>query len=213
MYFMCCAQANGGGIGTFFREDFREELDCLLGFNDDKERCPKPDTIIFNSGLHDQKDNLYDFNFFETHLRSLISSWKIRYADLEEGNVWFVWKGNMNEFDKSVMDGKGDFNVMAKRVIDSFSLPFVDISGVKDYVPRFDENLHLPKGGIEVYTRDSLHFGSYARGDHDIRISGTISMLTTQLLLHELCNNMYFGKGRENRERDFGKLVKTKDWN
>ena len=52
-------KSNQLGIGTFFREDFEHELDCLLGVpnaNNDRKKCVQPDLIVMNSGLHDDKD-------------------------------------------------------------------------------------------------------------------------------------------------------------
>jgi hypothetical protein len=140
----------------------------LLGFHADKERCPKPDTIIFNSGLHDGINDRNDPSYFEPHLKELIGSWKKRYIELDEGNVYMIWKGNQGG---DWADNKKDtvsLNVKAKRVMDYYGIPFVNISGVKSYVPRYDKHLDLPEGGPEIYTTDGNHFGSIARDQNPV---------------------------------------------
>ena len=66
-----------------------------LGFKGDFINCPKPDTIVFNSGLHDPRGNRYHNSVFENSLVKLIKSWKVRYAKLRKGNVNFIFKGSI----------------------------------------------------------------------------------------------------------------------
>ena len=85
-------KANKLGIKTFFREEFQDELNCILGFvgQGRKKECPKPDFIIINSGLHDDKKKP---DYFQDKLRALLENWKKKYKHMAEGNVEIFWRG------------------------------------------------------------------------------------------------------------------------
>jgi hypothetical protein len=99
--------------------------------------------------------------------------------------VRVVWKGDL--LPKRL---EHDLNDEAKSVMDEFGIPFVNVSRVFQYVPRYDKHKNR-KGikGISKYTADQMHFGSIARGDHDGKINGAISMLITQMVLDRLCES------------------------
>ena len=201
---------NDLGIQTFFRPEFQEELDCLLGFSDDHINCPKPDTIIFNSGLHDPRGNAFYNNAFEDSLVKLVKMWKQRYASLRKGNVNFIFKGNtgLGPEDGPKME---KLNEISERVMNYFDLSFVDISNVTAYVPRFSKYLKYPFGGLRMYTPEGVHFGTIARHSHGANEGiGTISMLITQCILQELCDNIK--SKHANGDSSYGLLVKNKDW-
>merc|ERR1719231_1346396 len=172
--------------------------------------CPKPDTIVFNSGLHDPRGNNFYNNAFENSLMKLIKEWKIRYAQKRKGNVNFIFKGNTG---LGVEDGPKmeKLNEISKKVMDYFDLAFVDISNVTAYVPRYSKYLSYPNGGYRMYTPEGIHFGTIARHSKGAQEGiGTISMLITQYILQELCDNI--PRRRAAGDHSYGLLVKKDEW-
>lgn len=201
--------ANKMGMQTFFDEVFDDELDCLLGFSEDDKRCPKPDTIIFNSGLHDPTKTPEDFDQFGDLLSQLIKNWKRQYAELHKGNVNFIFKGNLNLGTDHVALTK--LNDISKTIMNHFDLAYVDISNVTSYVPRYSKYLMYPQGGTRMYSPDGHHFGAIARQERGAEQGiGTISMLITQMVLQELCDNLT--SKRISGEYTYGLIVKPKEW-
>ena len=152
-------------------------------------RCPKPDIIIMNSGLHDDKK---DPHYFVEHLQYLFEEWKKKFHDLDEGPVKLVWK--------SLLEGSGDddlyppgmlkeWNELTYDVTKHFNVPFVNISNAFKYVPRYAKD-------EELYTPDNLHFGAIGRSEpEDKHLVGSVSTVITQMLLHEICSgrDQFFG--------------------
>ena len=85
-----------------------------------------------------------------------------------------------------------EWNKYAQQITKKYHIPFVNISDVFSYVPKYKET-------PSYYTYDNIHFGSLAR-DQDLSVSGTISMLITQKLLKIICDH------------DGWKLISQKDW-
>ena len=102
-------------------------------------------------------------------------------------------------------------NDISKKVMDYFDLSFVDISNVTAYVPRYSKYLSYPEGGYRMYTPEGVHFGTIARHSKGAQEGiGTISMLITQCILQELCDNI--PRRRAAGESSYGLLVKEKEW-
>ena len=168
---------------TLFDPSFRKELECLLGL--DRKRttdCPVPDTIIMNSGLHDARGTRKDNARFEFYLKQFIDNMKDKYSRYGYDVPRLIWKGNREE-------ALGEFNDIAAGVMKKYEIPFINITDIEQYAPRYAQ-------GTVRYSSDKTHFGSFAR-KHDMRNIGTISMLITQAVLQELCKNEFL----KNEER------------
>jgi len=165
------------GMKTLFDPNFRKELECLLGL--DKKRivdCPIPNTIIMNSGLHDSRGTRKDSSRFEHYIKLFIENLNHKYERYGYKVPRLIWKGNREE-------SLDEFNDIAASVMKKFEIPFVNITDIEQYAPRYSQ------GSIR-YSSDKIHFGSFAR-KHDMRNFGTISMLITQTVLQELCKNEF----------------------
>ena len=200
--------ANKMGMQTFFEDAFDKELDCLLGFTNDDKNCPKPDTIIFNSGLHDPQETEQDFDKFGDLLSQLIKNWKSEYVNLHKGNIDFIFKGNLDMgTDKLALTRLNEISI---QIMKHFGLAYVDISNVTSYVPRYNKRMMYPQGGTRMYTPDGHHFGVIARQARGAEEGiGTVSMLITQLVIQELCDNL---KNRRDSGDEYGLLIKSDDW-
>ena len=61
-----------------------------------------------------------------------------------------------------------------------------------------------------MYTPDGHHFGVIARQERGAEEGiGTVSMLITQLVIQELCDNL---KNKRNSGDEYGLLIKSDDW-
>ena len=124
-------KANRLGIKTFFRKEFQDELNCILGFVgvERKKECRKPDFIVMNSGLHDDKKKP---DYFQDKLRALLENWKKKYKHMAEGNVEIFWRGLLEgsgNLDYPYPSGKYSFQLcsyfmwkLSKRFLFSFVL-------------------------------------------------------------------------------------------
>ena len=88
-----------------------------------------------------------------------------------------------------------EFNDYTKEVLKDFNVPFVNVSDVFSYVPKYKKDMFR-------YTKDNIHFGSLARDPStgSMEVTGTISMLITQRMLQAMC------RGEEH------KFVGINDW-
>ena len=190
---------------TLFDPQFRKELECLLGL--DRKRtidCPVPDTIVMNSGLHDSRGTRKDSSRFEYYLKLFIENLNDKYKRRGYEVPRLIWKGNREA-------SLNEFNDIAAGVMKKYEIPFINITDLEQYVPRYSQ-------GSVRYSSDKIHFGSFAR-KHDMRNFGTISMLVTQTVLQELCKNEFlknvekekFRKENESNEGDRNKDSKDKD--
>ena len=134
----------------------------------------------------------------------------MKYRKLVLSHVNFIFKDDAG---LSVEDGPKmeKLNETSRRVMDYFDLSFVDISNVTAYVPRYSKYLSYPNGGYRMYTPEGIHFGAIARHSKGAQEGiGTISMLITQCILQELCDNIR--NKRANGDMSYGLLVKEKEW-
>lgn len=159
----------GYGILTLIEDRFQDELNCLLGFNG----CPVPNVVIINSGYHDRK---HPIKQFQKVVFQFLHDLKGRYAK-EKLNVDIIWAGTIIGTRKwKVME---DLDNIAEKVTSSLRIPYMNSTDVIQYVPQFQ---FYPG----MYTPDYIHYGSIAK-QIDKNITGAVSMLKTQRLLQEIC--------------------------
>ena len=94
-----------------------------------------PDIIVINSGWHD----MHNIGSFKKLLIKVLSVLKKRYDKLNTTdpfsamNVRVIWKGNLVTKEYRLER----INFESKFVLGSVGIPFVDITKVLDYLPRF----------------------------------------------------------------------------
>jgi hypothetical protein len=84
---------NKMGLKTFFHKEFQQELNCILGFDVDAGRCPLPDSIILNSGLHDPHYTKAHVTSFRKDLSRFFSMLNRNYKLHELKLPRILWKG------------------------------------------------------------------------------------------------------------------------
>ena len=148
---------------------------CILGY---EKGCPRPDFIIVNSGHHDRS---YSSKEYTRELTKFFLTVKKAYWHTKEKPPVILWKSNLLGC-RSSDNSSANIELLdqlAYQVTKSFSIPFVNITEVLRYVPRY-------AGDYRIYTGDCIHYGSILRS-HNLKSIGTVSMLISQRMLREMC--------------------------
>lgn len=153
---------NGGGLKTFFANEFQPELDTLLhGACDGRP----PDILFINSGHHDRshKQGAY------TNLLWGLAS-RLNY--LKTMGTQVFWKGNYGGLTAT----HGWLDTVSRDVLTKSKVPFIAVDGLAD---------RILNGSSGVFTPDDIHYGAIALY-HNSTLSMLVSSMVTQALLQSL---------------------------
>ena len=185
---------NYGGIDTFMEKEIRPEVLCMVGID---SSCVRPDIILLNSGLHDRDVKPSEFKaVLSSFLKLLEKGYKGTFTDYRktksvDRNKNFprvLWKSDFLGCQNKAKIHRADIFSLdnaAYEVATKFHIPFVNVSEVAKYVPRYSQN-YGDNMKTKLYTSDCVHYGSISRAKY-FKTLGTISMLITQEFLHDIC--------------------------
>ena len=185
---------NYGGIDTFMEKEIRPEILCMVGID---STCERPDFILLNSGLHDRDVTTSEFKtVLSSFLRLLQKGYRGIFPDYNKTksinrNKNFprvLWKSDFLGCQNKAKLQRADIFSLddaAYEVTKKFHIPYVNVSKVAEYVPRYSQN-YGDNMKTKLYTSDCVHYGSISRAKY-FKSLGTISMLITQHVLHDVC--------------------------
>ena len=185
---------NYGGIDTFMEKEIRPEVLCMVGID---SACVRPDIILLNSGLHDRDVQPYEFKLVLTSFLKLLQKgyggtfkdYKMK-KDVDRNNIFprVLWKSDFLGCQNRAKIQRANIFALdnaAYEVTKKFQIPFMNVSKVQKYVPRYSHN-YGENMKTKLYTSDCVHYGSISRAKY-FKSLGTISMLITQQFLHDIC--------------------------
>lgn len=156
----------------------------MLGLTGEDVVCPLPDYIILNAAHHDVNQPM---STFDIEVRKFLDFVRNSYRKQNAYDVKIIWKGVL-------ISGAHEtkhrellaLDEIARKITKDYNIPYVDATALLAHIPRYQDLQPSGERPYQIYTQDRIHHGGIARG-HDMKKVGTVSMLTTQAILHTIC--------------------------
>jgi len=125
---------------------------------------------------------------FDLEVRKFLEFVRDSYKKNKNFDVKVIWKGVLSSgLHESKHKELLALDQLAAKIMREFNVPYVNTTALLNFIPRYRDVLPSGERPYQIYTQDRIHHGGIARG-HDMKKVGTVSMLSTQALLHTICN-------------------------